>query len=232
MLKPVTIYGKLEGPTVLITAGVHGDEYEPMLAANKLIELLNAQLLSGRVQIVPIVNTSAAARDHRLGADDLDLARICPGNSEGTASEVSAAQVSALIRQADYFIDLHTGGKAFNIYPLAGYMLHPSDQVLEQQQQMAIAFNLPVVWGTDCAPNGRTLSVARDAGVPSIYVEYGGGSFVRNEVVEAYVEGCLNVLQSLNMLASSSEKNLIRLNISSKTIRPITDIFRQITGTH
>jgi hypothetical protein len=31
-----------------------------------------------------------------------------------------------LIRSADYYIDLHTGGTEFSIYPLAGYMLHPN----------------------------------------------------------------------------------------------------------
>jgi len=65
---------------------------------------------------------------------------------------------------------------------------------------MAKAFNLPIIWGTDHKPNGRTLSVARDANVPAIYAEYGGGITSREEIVNAYYCGCLGVLQHLRML--------------------------------
>ena len=64
---------------------------------------------------------------------------------------------------------------------------------------MAEAFHLPVIWGTDGAPGGRTLSVARDANVPAIYVEYGGGGAAHDEITKAYVSGCVNVLASLGM---------------------------------
>jgi len=80
------------------------------------------------VTIVPIVNSTAVANGTRCGSDGLDLARVCPGNSQGSVTEMDAAKISALISQSDYLIDLHTGGKLFDIYPLAGYMLHPKQQ--------------------------------------------------------------------------------------------------------
>lgn len=158
------------GPNVLLTAGVHGDEYEPMLTAMQLINELPELLASGSVTIVPITNESAYAHGSRYGEDGLDLARTCPGNSEGTITERVASQISTFIKKADCFIDMHTGGLAYDIYPLAGYMLHPSFEILKKQQEMALAFNLPLIWGTDYRPEGRTLSVARDAKVPAIYV--------------------------------------------------------------
>lgn len=188
------------GPVVLLTAGVHGDEYEPMLAALELIQELPAILKRGSVRVVTVVNESAYESSSRYGSDGLDLARICPGNAAGSASEEAAARVSELIPQADYFVDMHTGGVMYDIAPLAGYMLHPSEDVLEKQRKMALAFNLPIVWGTDHRPDGRTLSVARDAGVPSIYLEYGGGTGVRTKVVKAYKEGFINMLKSLEMI--------------------------------
>lgn len=201
MQTPYNIHSGTDGPEVLIAAGVHGDEYEPIMAAFKLKDILHGILISGNVRIVPIVNTSAVLANSRYGSDGLDLARICPGKMDGSASEQSAAQISRLIEKADYLIDMHTGGKIFNMHPLAGYMLHSDPEILSKQQQMAKAFNLAVIWGTDAKPNGRTLSVARDAGVPAIYVEYGGGNAVREEIVSAYINGCLNVLGSLNMIA-------------------------------
>ena len=205
MPSPYIIDSGYEGPSVLITAGVHGDEHEPIIAANNLIGILSKQLKKGKVTIVPIVNTTAVANGSRYGSDGLDLARACPGNSQGSVTEVDAAKISAIIVQSDYLIDMHTGGKLFDIYPLAGYMLHPDHNVLEQQRAMAMAFGLPIIWGTDHAPNGRTLSVARDHNIPAIYVEYGGGIAARDEIVHAYTIGCVGVLKKLAMIDTAQE---------------------------
>lgn len=189
-----------DGPNVLLIAGVHGDEYEPILATRELIKELPSLLESGSVTIVPITNESAYSNSNRCGTDGLDLARTCPGKPQGTITERNASHISALIKKTDYFIDMHTGGLAYDIYPLAGYMLHPDPEILKKQQEMAQAFNLPLVWGTDYRPEGRTLSVARDAQVPAIYVEYGGGTGIRSNVILEYKAGVMNILSYLNML--------------------------------
>jgi len=192
------------GPRVLLTAGVHGDEYEPVLTAMELISSLPGCLVKGSVTIVPVSITSAQYQDRRIGEDGRELERICPGGPNGTITERAASHISALINEADYFIDMHTGGLSYDIYPLAGYMLNPSPEVLRKQQEMAFAFNLPLVWGTDYRPEGRTLSVARDANVPAIYVEYGGGTGIRTKVIQKYKAGVMNVLRYLNMLNATT----------------------------
>lgn len=196
---PIIIDSKKDGPIVLITAGVHGDEYEPIIAAQKLIGLLESKLIVGKVLIVPCVNSTAVELHTRFGDDGLDLARVCPGNVNGSSTEKDAAEISELIKHSDYLIDLHTGGRILDIFPMVGYMLHPTEMVLAEQREMAKAFGLPMIWGTECSPNGRTLSVARDAMVPAIYVEYGGGSTVRKEIIQSYTAGCLAVLAYLKM---------------------------------
>ena len=75
-----------------------------------------------------------------------------------------------------------------------------SPAVLAAQRRMARAFGLPIIWGTDPNLDGRSLSVARDAGVPAIYAEYLGGGLCSPEGVSAYVRGCQNVLLELDML--------------------------------
>jgi predicted deacylase len=205
MQSPYIIDSGYKGPSVLITAGVHGDEHEPIIVANILISTLSPQLKRGKLTIAPIVNTTAVANGSRYGSDGLDLARVCPGNNQGSVTEVDAAKISELIMHSDYLIDMHTGGKLFDIYPLAGYMLHPDHNVLEQQRAMARAFGLPIIWGTDHEPNGRTLSVARDHNIPAIYVEYGGGITARDEIVHAYTIGCVGVLKKLAMIDTAEE---------------------------
>lgn len=192
-------------PHLLITGGVHGDEFEPILAIRRLIDLFDGcdeQVVGfrGRVTFVPIVNEAAFLRGHRCAEDGLDLARTCPGKVDGGITERTAFMLSDLIRSADFYIDLHTGGTEFSVFPLAGYVLHQNTDVLAVQRRMAQAFNLPVVWGTAGNLDGRSLSVARDANVPAIYCEYLGAATCSPDGVDAYVDGCLNVMAELGML--------------------------------
>jgi predicted deacylase len=192
--------GRHDGPHVLLTGGVHGDEFEPMAALRRLAVVLAHREIRGRITVVPVVNESAFRLGQRAGDDGLDLARTCPGRPDGSSTERVAHALSALIRTADAYVDLHTGGAKLTVQPLTGYMLHPTPGVLDRQRRMARVFGLPIVWGTDPSLDGRSLSVARDANVPAIYAEYLGGGGGHPAGVAAYVQGCLNVLADLNLI--------------------------------
>ena len=199
LLKRRVVDGELEGPHLLVTAGVHGDEYEPMAAVRRLTEVARPGELRGRLTLVPVVNESAFERSSRLGEDGLDLARTCPGRADGSLTERVAFELSELIRTADYYIDLHTGGAVLQLVPLVGYGLHPDPDVLGAQRRMARAFGLDFIWGTTAELEGRTLSVARDARVPAIYSEWKGGAFDAAGV-DVLVKGCLGVMAELKMI--------------------------------
>lgn len=216
-LKLVEFSGTSTGPHLLITGGVHGDEFEPIAAIRKLSQLLGESFdrvtsLNGRVTLVPCVNEEAFLLGRRCASDGLDLARTCPGRSDGSITEQTAWALSEVIRSADYYIDLHTGGTEFSIYPLAGYMLHSNTRVLNAQRSMARAFGLPIIWGTASTLNGRSLSVARDAEIPAIYCEYHGAAVCSQDGVDAYVTGCLNVMAELKMIDSRPATDTLTAN--------------------
>lgn len=195
----------VEGPHLLITGAVHGDEFEPIAAIYRLISLFEkgdptVADFRGSVTFIPVVNEPAFLRGHRCADDGLDLARTCPGRPDGSVTEQIAHELSQVIREANYYIDLHTGGTELCVAPLSGYMIHPNPSVLEKQRLMAQAFNLPIIWGTSANLDGRSLSVARDANVPAIYCEYLGSATCSSEGVDAYVDGCLNVMSVLGMI--------------------------------
>ncbi|MCC9605552.1 succinylglutamate desuccinylase/aspartoacylase family protein [Blastopirellula sp. JC732] len=196
----IEIVGATAGPHLLIMAGVHGDEYEPIVAVRRLAALIDRDQLHGKVTLVPIANQPAFVGRSRTGPDGLDLARTFPGSRDGTPTEQIAFAVNQLIEAADYLIDLHTGGLALEISPLVGYMLVSNEATLETQRRMAHAFGLPIVWGTSSRLDGRSLSAARDANVPAIYAEWGGGAGCRAAGVDDYVKGCLCVMAELNMI--------------------------------
>lgn len=189
-----------EGPNLLITAGVHGDEYEGMVAIRKLISKIDSKQLRGQLTLVPVVNESAFALRARAGEDGLDLARTCPGRSDGSLTERVAHELATLINKTDCYIDLHTGGSIMQVDPLVGYNLVSDQTILDTQRRMARAFGLPIIWGTSAELDGRSLSVARDANVPAIYTEYLGGGLCSDAGVKAYCEGCLNVMAELEMI--------------------------------
>ena len=198
------------GPHLLITGGIHGDELEPPIAIRRLIEAPELKPLRGRLTLAPIVNEAAFRRCDRSAEDELDLARTCPGRSDGSITERVAYELAQHIREADYYIDLHTGGAKLSVWPLTGYMLHANADVLGKQRGIARAFNLPVIWGTDPALDGRSLSVARDEGVPAIYAEYEGGGRCSMAAIDAYVDGCLNVMTHLGMIERRLPQSRVR----------------------
>ena len=192
--------GGRDGPHVLITGGVHGDEFEPMAALRLLAGELRRRTLRGRVTLIPVVNEPAFLLGDRTGPDRLDLARTFPGRPDGSVTEQVAHALSRLIRTVDIYLDLHSGGIRLRVHPLTGYMIHPDPHVLERQRRMARIFGLPVVWGTDPGLEGPSLSVARDANVPAIYAEFLGGGSCDPRGVAAFLRGCLNVLADLEMI--------------------------------
>jgi len=195
-----------DGPHALFTGGVHGDEYEAMAALRALIGELASRTIRGRVTIIPVANAPAFDAACRTGPDGMDLARTFPGKTDGTVTERIAAELTEHIRSADFYIDLHSGGASYFVYPLVGYTLHPDARVLAAQRRMARAFGLPLIWGTDPRLNGRSLSAARDAGVPAIYAEYLGGGRLSDAGVRAYMRGCRRVLAECGLIGDDGER--------------------------
>src|SRR5436190_22204934 len=115
------LVGHRPGLHLLITGGVHGDEFEPMVALRRLSRTLDPAQLRGRVTLVPVVNEPAFRLGQRVAEDGLDLARTCPGRPDGSVTERIAHALAQLIRSAGCFIDLHTGGTRLGVLPMTGY---------------------------------------------------------------------------------------------------------------
>lgn len=218
-LKAMTLVGNEPGPRMLVTGGVHGDEFEPMAAIRALPSRVTLSDLKGTIVLIPVVNESAFECQNRCATDRLDLARTFPGSASGSLTERIAFALTRFIRDADFFVDLHTGGTKLSVTPFAGYMLHADSRIRETQKRMAVAFNLPLVWGTDPSLNGRSLSAARDAGVPAIYAEYLGSGSCDGRGVEAYIDGCLNVLAEVGMMPPRTVESRVECVIEDPRLK-------------
>jgi predicted deacylase len=198
----LVVNGTGPGKTLVVFAGVHGDEFEGVQAIHEVSDQLDPDMLRGRLIAVPVANLPAHRNCSRHSpVDNLNLARIFPGRGGGTLSERLAHHLSELlIARADFFIDLHSAGINYLIPPMVGYGISDTEQG-RMAAEAAEAFGTPVVWGhPGPVPPGRTISEADRRGIPWLYVEATGGARIRSEELRYYTSGLFNLLRYLGML--------------------------------
>jgi len=211
----VTITAPSAGPTVALLGGVHGDEYEGVIAARWLIAHLRSVLVKGSIRAAAPAHPAAwetTTRESPL--DGKNLARVFPGNAEGTPTESVARELTErVLRGADLLIDLHSAGTNFEMPFLCGFQ-DDGGSVSATSRQLADVFAADFTWRHSGKPApGRSLSAAFELGIPAIYTEGGGGRSVRFNELTGYTNGVLRVLRELSMVAGapSPTKSSIRV---------------------
>lgn len=201
---PIYVLNHGKGPTLLLTGGVHGDEYEGQIAISRLAQTLQPEQIKGRLIMIPAVNLPAALNASRLSPiDGRDLNRCFPGDAKGTFSEMLAHFIdSQVLPHVDVSVDLHTAGHSAECVPSTN-MHHVADAALRRRTlAAAAAFGAPynvVFWGVD---EGATLTSAVERrGILSIGTEIGGWGRVSVEGVRIGERGVRNMLKHLGMLA-------------------------------
>ncbi len=192
--------GAQPGPICMVTGLVHGDEFEGPVAIQDVFSDLDTSTMSGTFFGIPMVNGPAFASGTREGGwDHLNLARIFPGSSQGFPTErIAHVFQEYLVVQADFLLEMHAGGNLYACKDMAGYQVQggPAGSRLHEA---AIAFGFDLVWGTEALP-GRSLSAAREKGVPAIYVENRGEGRLRPSQRASAVQGIRNVMAFLGIV--------------------------------
>jgi predicted deacylase len=201
--------GLSAGPLALITAGVHGDEYEGPAAVFSLAEFLTSDRLTsdrfrGTIIALPVANPAAFSAGTRIHPEDgRNLARTFPGNPKGGPSEQLAAAIfEELAAPADYVIDLHSGGVEYVFLPVAGFYGEPASG--NPSYQAARTFGLPALW--QLPETGGVLSCeAWRRGKIAIGTEYLGAGQLSADGVRDYRNGVAACLAAWDILISDSE---------------------------
>ncbi len=115
---PVYIYrGEGDGPVLLISAGLHGDEVNGVEAIRRMIADNSIIPVAGTVIAIPIINIYAFLNNTRVLPDGRDLNRSFPGNKDGSlAARIAYILMNDVVPVIDYGVDFHTGALNFN-YP-------------------------------------------------------------------------------------------------------------------
>jgi predicted deacylase len=193
-----------EGPSVLMQAGNHGDEWEGQIGLGNLLRSIEPKDIKGRLVILPSANFPAAMAGQRTSPiDDGNLNRSFPGNADGTITQQIAYWIEhALLPGFDYSFDFHSGGSSLTYIPSALAPRQDDPASMQKVIGMLKAFGAPVSY-VAAAPQGggRTFTSASfRQGVLSMGTELGGGGLVTPSSLKVAEDGMRRLLAHIGLL--------------------------------
>ena len=207
---PVVCIRHGDGPTLLLSAGNHGDEYEGQVILRRLIHQLDATDIQGRLILLPALNYPAMLDDARVSPlDNGNLNRSFPGTEDGEPTAAIAHFVSArLLPLADAGIDLHSGGSSAYYLPAAFLCTADNAAMTQSNLELVDTFNAPFTYVVDGRGSATGFDpIANQAGVPFISTELYGGANVDVDATAIGWRGVHNVMRHLGIIDGEIERS-------------------------
>jgi predicted deacylase len=194
--------GKRPGPTVFLSAAIHGDELNGIEIINRIINSKALNKIKGTLIAVPMVNVYGVLSQSRYLPDRRDLNRSFPGSPKGSLAGRMAHQfLNEIVAKADYGIDFHTG--AIHRSNLPQIRADLDDQ---ETLELAKAFSIPVLLNSNLR-DGSLRQAAVEHGTKVLLYEAGEALRFDELCIRAGVKGTLNVMRHLGMLPKISRKS-------------------------
>ena len=191
----LVVNGALPGPTLCMTAAVHGDELNGIEMVRRVMHDLEPLKVSGAVIGIPIVNVQGFRRGSRYLPDRRDLNRYFPGNPNGSAAaRIAHSFFTQVVANCDALIDLHTGSfERANLPQIRADLRDPDVLTLTQGfGSMVILHSTPTI--------GTLRHAATQAGIPAVTLEAGGPSQLELNEVKLGVKGVETLINTLGMV--------------------------------
>ncbi|WP_045861122.1 succinylglutamate desuccinylase/aspartoacylase family protein [Teredinibacter purpureus] len=189
------IRGKKPGPTLFVSAAIHGDELNGIEIIRRLINRKSIKSLSGTLITVPIVNVYGVLSQERYMPDRRDLNRCFPGSPKGSlAGRVANLFLTEIVKQCDCGIDLHTGAIHRSNLPQVRADLSDPETLA-----MAEAFGVPVLLNANLR-DGSLRQSACESGIKILLYEAGEALRFDELSIRAGVNGVLNIMSHLGMI--------------------------------
>lgn len=193
--------GRSKGPTLFISAAIHGDELNGIEIIRRIITSKAIKGLKGTLIAVPVVNIYGVLSQSRYMPDRRDLNRSFPGSEKSSlAGRVANLFLKQIVEKSDFGIDLHTG--AIHRSNLPQIRANLAD---EQTLELANAFGVPVILNADIR-DGSLRQAASENGTRVLLYEAGEALRFDEFSIQAGVKGILNVMSKLGMLRPKKTK--------------------------
>ncbi len=200
-LPTTLIYGKEDGPTVLVTGGIHNAEYVGIEAAKGLANQLEADDIKGILIIISIVNVNGFK------------ARTISVSAEGTYTDQLAYFIEKTIySKIDYYIDVHNGDWFEDLTPFIYAIGKADPEVAAKAEAMARCADVPfyVKSGSD---SGGAYNYAGRLGIPAVLLERGCLGMWSEAEAAASRKDVRNILRHLGLLISDRFSNDHQQNV-------------------
>lgn len=195
------VRGKRPGPTLFISAAIHGDEINGVEIIRRLLQHKAVKNIHGTLLAIPIVNVYGFLNHTRYLPDGRDLNRSFPGSSKGSLTgRVAHTFIQEIVSKCTHGIDLHTGARHRSNFPQIR-----ADLDNPEAQAMTEAFGVPLAIDAKIR-DGSLREAAGDAGIPVILYEAGEALRFEEVYIRAGVKGIINVMRSIGMLPKSRSK--------------------------
>ncbi|WP_028081679.1 succinylglutamate desuccinylase/aspartoacylase family protein [Solimonas soli] len=193
--------GREPGPTLFVSAALHGDEINGVEIIRRLLLQRALKRLRGTVLAVPVVNTLAFVHQSRYLPDRRDLNRSFPGSEKGSlAARLAHLFLREIVGRAQYGVDLHTGAiHRPNLPHIRGDLDNP------ETVRLAKAFGVPLVLNSPTTP-GTLRQYTTAHGIPVLLYEAGEALRFDELAIRTGVRGLLNVMAALDMLPSAPRR--------------------------
>jgi uncharacterized protein len=194
---PVHVFcGKTAGPTLCVTAAIHGDEVNGIEIIRRLLKKSILNKISGTLIAIPIVNVYGFLNQDRYLMDRRDLNRAFPGSKTGSlAARLAYLMSKAIIPNATHIIDLHAGSlHRTNLPQIRANIDAPN------VNQLAKSFNAPVILHA-VLRDGSMRQYADEKAIPFLLYEAGESLRFDERAIKMGVRGILNVMCALGMIA-------------------------------
>lgn len=206
----IAISGTSEGPTVLITAGIHAAEYTGVEAAIRIGRTLDPAHVRGTVLVIPLLNRPGFyERSIYVNPEDNDnLNRLFPGKADGSWGERFAHRLlNEIVTKCDNAIDLHAGDLIEDLVPFVIYRETGDAKRDAEIKRMVDAYGAK--WAVKSAPTGERpgslYAVAALSGVAAMLAESGGNGLPVEEDITRHVRGVENILRTIGSLSGKPE---------------------------
>ncbi|MBK1838674.1 succinylglutamate desuccinylase/aspartoacylase family protein [Azospirillum sp. YIM B02556] len=200
---PLAVLKAGSGPTLLLTGGNHGDEYEGPVALMKLINRMPALRIAGRLIVVPGLNFPAYMNGSRTSPIDKgNLNRMFPGARDGTPTQMIAHYVeTVLLPLADVALDLHAGGASMNHLPTLLASPPPDRDRHALYWRLVDGFGAPHVMVADLLGEDRTFAAAAERrGKLFLCGEFGGFGTCNPDGLAIVEDGVERLIATLGLL--------------------------------
>ena len=187
---------KKPGPTVLVTAGIHGDEINGVEIVRQIISKGINKPKIGTIICIPVINVFGFIHLDREFPDGRDLNRVFPGGKTGSlASRVANKLMTEIVPHADLILDFHTGGA--DRFNAAQVRIVKNEVILDE---LAEVFGAPVIFYSKNL-NKSFRSSCYKLGIPMLLFEGGKSFSIDKTVTNTGVNGIKRVLNHLDMLS-------------------------------